>query len=258
MSVRHTLTWHSRAQLTIYSQPPYFFRIDEIAEHHTAPVVVTSQGHWVPSTVAGANRRMSDGVSGVWWFCNRQQLHQIPNGQLPAGASYHSAFSMYYCAGYGFWVLKGDVTAATNNMVEAWRPLRFEHDGQDYSSYLTNAGQSHTLRCQRPDQHWPQMLLPDIYQTHPMPTHQSYGALKGDLGIFLALIAFSMSKEDLQQYLRSMFLSSRWQVHGLAHGRVNQRGVVVNIYTCPTDWAGGSTSEDLNRYQNGEYNPYYN
>jgi hypothetical protein len=156
-------------------------------------------------------------VSGFYWFCNGNNIQRLnlPTGQLPQGAMFYSAFSMYYCEGYGFWVTRGD---ATNNP-DAWRPLTFEHDDQNYSSELTNAGTQGRLRCQRPDQQWPRMLLPDIYQTQPMAIHQTYGGLKGDLAILLALVAFSMSRENLQQYLQSMFLNQRWQVHGLAHGR---------------------------------------
>jgi len=177
---------------------------------------------------------------------------------------------MYYCDGYGFWVLSGD---ATTNTDAPWRPLTFEHDNHNYSSYLTNAGNAGRLRCQRPEQQWPRMLLPDIYQSQPMPTDQRYGGLKGDLAILLALIALSMGRENLQHYLPSMFTNQRWQVHGLPHGRrsaftplevtlikigQHQRGVVVYIYTCPPTWPANSTSNELHLYENGQYMPYYN
>jgi hypothetical protein len=63
------------------------------------------------------------------------------------------------------------------------------------------------------------MLLPDIYQVPPTPTPEGYGGLKGELPLLLALIAFSMSKKDLQKYLNRMYEGGRWQVHGLPHGR---------------------------------------
>jgi hypothetical protein len=122
---------------------------------------------------------------------------------------------MYYCEGYGFYVTRDNAT----QQAERWLPLTFDHDDLNYSSYVTNAGSARTLRCQRPDQQWPQMLLPDIYQAPPVTAHQAYGGLKGDLAILLALVAFSMSREHLPQYLQSMFLGETWQVHGLPHGR---------------------------------------
>jgi hypothetical protein len=100
-----------------------------------------------------------------------------------------------------------------------WKPLQFDHDEVDFSSYLTSEGTAQTLRCQRPDQQWARMLLPDIYQTHPTTTFRTYGGLKGNLPLFLALIAFSMGREDLEHYLRVMFQEGAWQVHGLPHGR---------------------------------------
>ena len=213
-------------------------------------------------------------MSGTYWLCDGHSIRRIevPFGQNPQGTSLYSAFSMYYCEGFGFWITRGDATTHA----EAWRPLTFEHDDREYSSYLTNAGPSGRLRCQRPDQQWPKMLLPDIYQTHPMPTHQAYGGLKGDLAILLALIALSMSREDLQQYLTGMFLNETWQVHGLPHGRklfpnlkealltcvgLHQRGVVVYVYTCAPCaplWIYNSTPNEMARYENGGYNHYYN
>jgi hypothetical protein len=231
-------TWHTNTQLTIDLQPPFIFRIEEIGEHANSPVVVNNKGFWEPSTVPGANIRVGGGVSGIYWLCNGQSIQPL-NQPLPATAALYSVFSMYYCAGLGFWVLRGD---ATNPEDDPWRPLLFDHDNQDYSSYLTNAGNAQTLRCQRPTQSWPRMLLPDIYQVPPTPTNQAYGGLKGELAILLALIAFSMSKEHLQMYLVSMFLGSVWQVHGLPHGRRSAL-TLVEIHTDgnrnPSAWRRG-------------------
>ncbi|KAF2685654.1 hypothetical protein K458DRAFT_299890, partial [Lentithecium fluviatile CBS 122367] len=156
------------------------------------------------------------GVSGAYWSYDSQSIKMLI-GPLPHGAALYDTASVYYSAGYGYWILKGDATAPPCN--KRWLSLRFAHDEIEYSSYITNNGSAHTLCCQRFDQQWPQMLFPDIYQTRAVPTHQSHGGLKGDLSLFLALIAFSMSMEDLQQYLSAMCLGGSWQVHGLAHGR---------------------------------------
>ncbi|KAL1593786.1 hypothetical protein SLS60_010518 [Paraconiothyrium brasiliense] len=70
--------------------------------------------------------------------------------------------------------------------------------------------------------------------------HQGYGGLKGDLAIFLALIALSMDPR-------------------VKHGRTNQRGVVVYVYMVPSTWdsTSRSTAKELERYQDGVYGKYY-
>lgn len=114
-------------------------------------------------------------------------------------------------------------------------------------------------------------VTPDIYQTHPATTYSTYGGFKGDLWLFLALIAFSMSQKNLRQYLLLMSLEGLWQIHGLPRGLkyivthisspwvlihvqgTRQRGVVVHVYACP-----GTTMEELRQYENGAYGKYYN
>lgn len=163
---------------------------------------------------AGSLRRSStDGITGQWWYLDSQQVRPC---ELPSGASLFQSTSMYYCDGHGFWVLQGD---ATSTSPYPWRPLTFEHDRTNYSSYLTHYGSHPTLLYLRENQYWPHMLLPDIYLITPGPPHLSYGGLKGDTGIFLALIAFSMRSERLRQFMSSMFRNGQWQAHGLPHGR---------------------------------------
>ena len=63
-----------------------------------------------------------------------------------------------------------------------------------------------------------EMLLPDVYHDRwevPPP----YGGLKGELAIFLALVAFSVPVESLSTYLPAMFQSGRWQQYDMLHGR---------------------------------------
>jgi hypothetical protein len=206
------------AQMAKLFRQRFLFRIDEIHESTTAPTIVTKQGHWQPSTAAEDNVRRGGGISGDWWLCGSHQISPVPDVStgLLEGAGFYRAVSMYYAEGYGFWVGHGDATSSSFGL---WRGLTFEHDEKDYSSFLTTAGTSSTLRCQRPDQQWPRMLLPDIYHTYPMATNHTYGGLKGDLSMFLALIAFSMHSSDLSNYICGMYLEGRWQVHDLPHGR---------------------------------------
>lgn len=235
--------------------PSYLCRIDEINQSPTAPLRSDSYGNWIPSVRRGDNIRVNAGASGILWYCDGQRIQGLTNNALPPGSRFYKAFSVFYCDGFGFWVLRGDATNPPAG--EAWQSLWFDHDRTDYSSYLTNAGTERTLRCQRPDQIWPDMLLPTIYQTRPVPTDQRYGGLKGELAIFLALIAFSMDRQYVRQLIPQMFTGGVWARHSLPHGRVNQRGVVVNVYTCPSSWGHNNTAQELSNYEDGVGGKYY-
>jgi hypothetical protein len=211
------------------------------------------------------------GISDRFWYCNTQQIQELP--QLPPQAHPYRQFSVYFLGGYGFWVLRGDATAPLAG--EAWHPLRFDHDEEDYSSFMTNAGTNSQLRTQRLDQLWPRMLLPDIYHAPVQTTSQNYGGLTGELPIFLALLALSIQREYLHTILPGLFTGGGWTVHGYQFPRkmsalyiLNctlltllgqpQRGVVVTVYTAPSNWNGGSTFTDLEVYERGDYGNYYN
>ncbi|KAF2465213.1 uncharacterized protein BDR25DRAFT_91572 [Lindgomyces ingoldianus] len=237
--------------------PPFVFRIDEIAESPdaNASTLVDSRGNWMPSTESGANIRMSGGVSGRWYFCDRECIRQV--NHCPPNAARYKTFSVYFVGGFGFWVLRGDATSPGEG--EAWQPLRFDWDQENFSSFLTNAGQQSTLRVQRTDQEWPKMLLPDIYQTTSMTPFTAYGGLKGELPLFLALVAFSVRKDYLASVLPTMFQQHEWRTHEYQHGRENLRGVVVYVYTCPSGSAQTvSPRDELQQYEEGRLGHYYN
>ncbi|KAF1967475.1 hypothetical protein BU23DRAFT_291197 [Bimuria novae-zelandiae CBS 107.79] len=240
--------------------PRYLFRIDEIQESSTATHVVDRHGIWHPSTETGDYERKHDagaGATGIWWYCNGQTIQRIDT--FPQGSTHYQTFSVFYSEGFGFWILRGDATNPRRS--EAWHPLSFDHDEQDFSSYLTNAGTEKTLRCQRVDQSWSGMLLPTTNQVRAVATSQAYGGLKGDLAIFLALLAQSMEPGKVTQTLYRMFREGAWVLHPLPHGRTHQRGVVVYVYTCPPNWASNFTAEqqskELKAYEDGAYGKYY-
>ncbi|KAI8933047.1 hypothetical protein NX059_009695 [Plenodomus lindquistii] len=237
------------------SQPPpsFIFRIDEIEEAPDAPVTIDQRNDWVPSLLPKANRAIGGGASGIWWYCNGQQIYNIPADQATTGSQWYKTYSAFYTNRFGFWILDSD--ALNSRSTAGWQPLRFDHDLGDYSSYLTIAAEHNTLACQRVDQSWPRMLLPSNNHGNNTP-YQQYGSLKGELGIFLALLAFSMRKENLTECIPKMF-DSRWKTHTLHHGRTDKRGVVVYIYLCPPHW-NGSTRQDLRNYEDGvNGNRYY-
>ncbi|KAF2647821.1 hypothetical protein K491DRAFT_685214 [Lophiostoma macrostomum CBS 122681] len=232
--------------------PPFLFTIDEIKEHPEAIAHYDGLGNWIPCTDANANFRIGGGVSGRPYYCDRQQIYEV--AQLPTGAVKYKQFSTYFLGGYGFWILRGDACSPKD---DNWHPLRFDHHDRSYASFVTNAGQHNTLRVQREDQAWAKLLLPDIYHT-PMRTEDTrYGGLIGELPIFLALIAFSTSREYLPSVLPRVFSQGSWVVHPYQQPRTDQRGVVVTVYTCPSSYAEGSTAYDLEQYELGNLGKYF-
>ena len=184
-------------------------------------------------------------------------------------------YSLFYSRGFGLWVLNSDATNPRAGT--AWHPLRFDHGHIHQSSYLTHAGQEEAMEWQRNDQSWAYMLLPTTYHG-AAPPDPRYGGLVGELSILLGLAALSMPPANLQQWLPWMFQESQWRTHALHHGReflstcylvistadrdagTHKRGVVVTVYLCPPNWAGGGSQQDLLHYETGEsrYGKYYN
>lgn len=101
------------------------------------------------------------------------------------------------------------------------------------------------------------MLLPNIYQTRPVALDQRYGGMKGELPIFLALIALSMDRQYVRQILPQLFTGGAWGLHRFPNGRVHQRGVVVYVYTCPSSGAANTAAQELSNYEEGVREKYY-
>lgn len=243
--------------------PPFLFQINEIEEDPDAAEHLDNRGHWNPSREKNSHRyvRSQGLVTGSWWFCDRQRIQELNHPNLPATSQHYKTISMYYCGGLGFWILDEDALDLRDDSWQIWHPLRFTHTDPDYSSYATSAGDKPTLRLQRSDQTWPRLLLPDIYHAHHIiadDRYIGYGGLKGDLPVLLALLALSTNREELRRVLPTTFTGGSWCVHERASTRIHQRGVVVRVYTCPPEWAGGSTGDDLDDYENGTYGTYFN
>ncbi|KAH8731809.1 hypothetical protein GQ44DRAFT_800384, partial [Phaeosphaeriaceae sp. PMI808] len=209
--------------------------------------LTTNEGTWIPSTTHGYNYRSQEGVSNTYWFCENTRIRSVAQSTLPRPLNHFKTFSIFYSAGRGFWILRGDGT--TPDPGEAWHPLRFENGAADRSSYLTPAGGVETLDGFSPHQRWHHMLLPDIYHGQQI-ANTNQGGLRGELPIFLGLVAMSMCATNLLQWLPWMFQNSTWQVHNLPNG--------LNVYTCPATWGEGSTKVDLERFESGAFGKYYN
>ncbi|KAF1937759.1 hypothetical protein EJ02DRAFT_47627 [Clathrospora elynae] len=244
--------------------PSFIFQIDEIGENVNALAHHDEYGNWKPSTDAGANQNLYPrvGTSGRHWFCNGQRIREI--SQRPAGAQLYKSYSAYYVGGVGFWFLQGD--ARTFQPSNVFHKLQFGYyNNLDFSSYLTNAGQYSTLRCQPHDRRWAHMLLPTIYHSDTPTTNPDYGGVVGELPIFLALMAFSTSREELPSILPHMFTGGSWApTHQWQRDRIDRRGIVVTVYTCPADYPPnapqgytGSTDMDLYNMEMGILGKYF-
>jgi hypothetical protein len=117
---------------------------------------------------------------------------------------------VYYIDGVGFSVLKGDARQMPGD--DCWHPLQFAfYDDRTLSSYLTNAGQSKTLYRQPIDRRWADLILPTINHTSKIAESANHGGVIGELPIFLALIAFSTSRNYLPGVLPHLFAQGVWQ-----------------------------------------------
>lgn len=187
-------------------------------EADNAPVTISTRAEWEPSLLPNANERINGGASGIWWYFNGTQIQRLGPEQTPPPSLRYKTWSMFWKGGFGYWVLDCDAVTPSND-TPGWNPLRFDHDASDgYSSYLTNAGQGVTLACQRADQQWAQILLPQHYHG-PMTPYGQYGALKGELGIFLGLVAFTMRREHMVANLPSLYTDNQWHPYGGQPGR---------------------------------------
>ncbi|KAJ4373587.1 hypothetical protein N0V86_007729 [Didymella sp. IMI 355093] len=213
---------------------------------------VDPNGHWLPSHIPGYNVVAHEGATGVWFVCNGDTIWTTAEAGLPEMKLYQT-FSVFFCGGFGFRVLEGNATVPAPG--NTWRPLGFEYDQDDrHSSFLTNVLQDTTLRYRREDQGWVNVLLPNTYHG-AMTTNPNKGALKGELPIFLALLALSMPLQYLQTYIPRMMVNGAWTWHNLGSGWTDKRGVIVTVYSVP-GWTGGS-ADDIQDYEDGRTGKYY-
>jgi hypothetical protein len=201
---------HHNPSLTYDRQgtPSFVFRIEEIAEHpHITPR--TTRGSWRPPLIPGGSYSLGTGFSDLYGYCDGHQISWL--AQLPPGASVYKQYSTYYAEGSGFWILRGDARAPPPD--DDWHKLRFDTYDNRGSSYLTSAGQLSTLHVQPRGENWAALLLPDIYHSRTPATQECPGGLTGELPIFLALVAFTTNRENLQSVLPHTFSGGRWGTH---------------------------------------------
>jgi hypothetical protein len=209
--------------------PSFVFRIEEIAEH---PGITprTTRGSWRPPINPGWSYSLGTGLSNSYGYCDGHQISWL--SQLPHGASVYKQYSTYYAEGSGFWILRGDGRAPPPD--DDWHELRFDTYDNRGSSYLTNAGQLSTLHVQpvRSSLNWAALLFPEIYHSRTPATPECPGGLTGELPIFLALVAFTTSRENLQDVLPYTFKNGRWNTHTWQQPR-RSRQVIHKSYQDP-------------------------
>ena len=188
--------------------PSFMFRTEEIAEH---PQITprTERRSWRPPISPGWSYSLEAGISNIYGHCDGQKISWL--SQLLPDTPVYKQYSIYYAEGTGFWVLKGDGRAPPKD--EDWERLGFDTYGDRGLSYLTNAGQSSTLYIQPDPSDWAYILLQDIYHSRTPATPQRPGGLIGELPIFLGLLAFSTTRENLQSVLQYMFVTGQWNTH---------------------------------------------
>lgn len=220
----------------------FYFQINEIRESGKFPGIGPLER---PPSAEGAHVVVGEGASYRWWYCDGNRIQ--PAQQLPTGLIWYKTYSVFYREGFGFWILRGD--AGNPGPGETWQPLCFDQDQYDQgASYLCNVAQRRAVAYRR-ETRWLPMLLPDIYYENAHVTrNEAYGGLKGELAIFLALIAFSMRPEQLASRLPYMLQSGSWMTHNLPHGRQEKRGVTVSIWTLPQGAAGVWNYERNTKY----------
>ncbi|RYN36908.1 hypothetical protein AA0112_g4743 [Alternaria arborescens] len=242
------------------SVPPFIFQVDEIFENlGDAPDQLDRHGIWQPTTAPNASHNYTPGVgaSGKTWLCDGLQIREV---MFPMTAQWYKTYSVYYASGAGFWVLKGDARNPPSD--DVFHKLQFNYyQHPPESSYLTSSGQYNMLRVQ-PQDPWANLLLPDIYHTSAAPSSPQYGGLVGELPIFLALMAFTTSREYLPSVLPHLFTRGNWvPSHTWQFKRTEKRGVVVKVYNCPAgsypERPTGSTFTDLYNYEIGQTVKYF-
>ncbi|KAL8657718.1 MAG: hypothetical protein Q9226_001641 [Calogaya cf. arnoldii] len=141
-----------------------------------------------------------------------------------------------------------------------WKPLSFDHIAQPGSqmlSLLGVAGEQHQLAAPGSPA-WIPQLLPSIYDYDPKPKTKSpeSAGLAGNLPLLFALPAFSAEPEHLSHVLTSFMQPNRWHRHGLPHGHIGERGIVVSVFLDPSN-KKGSTKLLLDLLQDGHFGPFY-
>ncbi|KAH4639700.1 hypothetical protein HBH81_094080 [Parastagonospora nodorum] len=238
----------SQERLSHDSEMSYSFRFDEFTN---IPEYLGKRGKnelWEPSAVSGDNIRIPGSLPDQWWSFTGGQIQPVERWDISKEVKPYKTVSMMYLEGFGFCIMEADATMPRPH--EVWHPLSFEWKIDTMASLLKIKGTEPRLFTKSNAQ-WVKMLLPAMYHGFIEPNIGDHGGLSGDLGIFLALLAFSIKPDSLLTVLPKLMVNGEWQVHTEAHGRIDRRGVIVQIYTTTSHWS------DLTEMEKGQRDMYY-
>jgi len=194
---------------------------------------VDRSGQWLPPRIRGANILVQGDTSNMLFYYDPGQGLAYPRQDYPQDLIHYSDFSVYFYRDV-FWCVPGDAIA---NAIGDWRSddpqagrasyqsqeetagwhdwhlLTFAYGSNDYSSRVGIGHDNHTLYTQRPDQRWVPEIFPDVYHA-PGPRRTQnvrFGGLSGDLGLLLALLAFSVSPEEVRTAVETCVRGDGWR-----------------------------------------------
>ena len=156
-----------------------------------------------------------------------------------------------------------------------WSRLLFNHKrvtllGRNYYTELDFAGSKEETAAPMSNHCVPQ-LVPSVYNTDSHPNRVNAGLI-GKLPLLIAIAAFSVKKEFLNNVLTTNIRPHKWISHSYESGRSKfrsplfdfltdvsdekYRGMVISICYDPSN-SEGSTDESLTAVENGELGPFY-
>ena len=237
-------------------------------------------GTWVPPNTPNG---LANGQDPAIWFHWRGgritlQPHDPFQGPGVNRTVYRAAtvFTQYPGTPHLLAVPFNARTRSVNQFGRGWQCMTFNHipvgNSNSYYSYISDRGGQQRIAAPG-SQHWMDQLLPDWYNCNDVEdSRRTQAGLIGELPLLFALAAFSAPPAS-QGSLRHSIAPGRWIPHHQNTGRgllipsslvdctdspsdIAERGMVVTIYLDPHNptW---STSDLLNRLQNGEYGPFY-
>jgi hypothetical protein len=218
---------------------------------------------WKPSKPLGSNRQTPHSTTPLFCFNpqdGRVREFEGDESQRSLLTLYHTA-SVYYDNGR-FWCVNFDATRRqvgngqdyehgslssssheddddddeededdySRNMdssfVSDWRPVGFSQDFNDpYKSYVCAEASQQQLRIQRPDQDWINVLFPQHMHSQLRSMNPLHGRVCGSLAVLIALIAFSVKPEHVNERLfRTCIRGDGWRGHTLPHDRAFRPG----------------------------------
>lgn len=194
-------------------------------------------GGWNLPQHYGSNVLCGDNTTttGAWFVYDTGRVGRFP-GQHPGGVPFR--VSSFYHDDRRVWIYPADATLNQVGEVEVlsnygrrhptrakfdqqtygeseeslvdptehWLELKFNYNQRDPNiSQATIRGQHTTLSPQRHYEQWVSQVLPRRYHAAPSPrnTYPGHCGLTGNLDILIALIAFSVRPEHVEETLRS-------------------------------------------------------